>query len=81
MTTAATAPNISPGCRDIALLLKRVLKDDGSFFLNIAGTSSDPWIAAGRGERHARRLSPAELHRLGEVGLASATTALGISSR
>ena len=31
--------------RDIALLLKRVLKDDGSFFLNIAGTSSDPWIA------------------------------------
>lgn len=31
--------------RDIGLLLKRVLKDDGSFFLNIAGTSSDPWIA------------------------------------
>ena len=31
--------------RDIALLLKRVLKDNGSFFLNIAGTSSDPWIA------------------------------------
>jgi site-specific DNA-methyltransferase (adenine-specific) len=31
--------------RDIALLLKRVLKDDGSFFLNIAGTNSDPWIA------------------------------------
>jgi site-specific DNA-methyltransferase (adenine-specific) len=31
---------------DIALLLKRVLKDDGSFFLNIAGTNSDPWIAA-----------------------------------
>ena len=30
---------------DVALLLKRVLKDDGSFFLNIAGTSSDPWIA------------------------------------
>jgi site-specific DNA-methyltransferase (adenine-specific) len=30
---------------DIAALLKRVLKDDGSFFLNIAGTSSDPWIA------------------------------------
>ena len=23
-----------------------MLKDDGSFFLNIAGTSSDPWIAA-----------------------------------
>ena len=22
-----------------------MLKDDGSFFLNIAGTSSDPWIA------------------------------------
>ena len=32
--------------RDIGLLLKRVLKDDGSFFLNIAGTNSDPWIAA-----------------------------------
>ena len=32
--------------KDIALLLKRVLKDDGSFFLNIAGTNSDPWIAA-----------------------------------
>ncbi len=31
--------------KDVALLLKRVLKDDGSFFLNIAGTSSDPWIA------------------------------------
>jgi site-specific DNA-methyltransferase (adenine-specific) len=30
--------------KDIALLLKRVLKEDGSFFLNIAGTSSDPWI-------------------------------------
>ncbi len=30
---------------DIALLLKRVMKDDASFFLNIAGTSSDPWIA------------------------------------
>ena len=30
---------------DVALLLKRVMKDDGSFFLNIAGTSSDPWIA------------------------------------
>ena len=32
--------------REIGLLLKRVLKDDGSFFLNIAGTNSDPWIAA-----------------------------------
>jgi site-specific DNA-methyltransferase (adenine-specific) len=31
---------------DIAVLLRRVLKDDGSFFLNIAGTNSDPWIAA-----------------------------------
>lgn len=30
---------------DVALLLKRVMKDDGSFFLNIAGTNSDPWIA------------------------------------
>jgi site-specific DNA-methyltransferase (adenine-specific) len=30
---------------DVALLLKRVMKDDASFFLNIAGTSSDPWIA------------------------------------
>lgn len=26
-------------------LIHRVLKDDGSFFLNIAGTSTDPWIA------------------------------------
>lgn len=32
--------------RQVGLLLKRVLKDDGSFFLNVAGTSSDPWIAA-----------------------------------
>lgn len=31
--------------KSIALLLKRVLKDDGSFFLNVAGTSTDPWIA------------------------------------
>ena len=31
--------------RDVALLLKRVMKDEASFFLNIAGTSSDPWIA------------------------------------
>jgi site-specific DNA-methyltransferase (adenine-specific) len=30
---------------EIAALLARVLKDDGSFFLNIAGTNSDPWIA------------------------------------
>lgn len=30
---------------DIGRLLHRVLKDDGSFFLNIAGTCSDPWIA------------------------------------
>ncbi|MGH6925524.1 MAG: DNA-methyltransferase [Propylenella sp.] len=30
---------------DVALLLNRVMKDDASFFLNIAGTSSDPWIA------------------------------------
>jgi site-specific DNA-methyltransferase (adenine-specific) len=30
---------------DVALLLKRVMKDDASFFLNIAGTNSDPWIA------------------------------------
>jgi site-specific DNA-methyltransferase (adenine-specific) len=26
-------------------LVKRALKDDGSFFLNVAGTSSDPWVA------------------------------------
>ena len=32
--------------REVALLLERVLKDDGSFFLNIAGTNSDPWIAS-----------------------------------
>lgn len=31
--------------REIAVLIKRILKDDGSFFLNIAGTNSDPWIA------------------------------------
>ncbi len=30
---------------EIGRLLTRVLKDDGSFFLNIAGTCSDPWIA------------------------------------
>jgi site-specific DNA-methyltransferase (adenine-specific) len=29
----------------IGELLNRVMKDDGSFFLNIAGTCSDPWIA------------------------------------
>ncbi len=29
----------------IARRVKRVMKDDGSFFLNIAGTCSDPWIA------------------------------------
>src|SRR5690606_9728886 len=32
--------------RGIGQLLKQVLRDDGSFFLNIAGTNSDPWIAA-----------------------------------
>jgi site-specific DNA-methyltransferase (adenine-specific) len=32
--------------REVAALLKRALKGDGSFFLNIAGTNSDPWIAA-----------------------------------
>lgn len=32
--------------RAIGVLLKRALKDDGSFFLNVAGTSSDPWIAS-----------------------------------
>jgi len=30
--------------RAVGVLLKRVLRDDGSFFLNVAGTSSDPWI-------------------------------------
>jgi site-specific DNA-methyltransferase (adenine-specific) len=30
----------------IGALLKRVLKDEGSLFLNVAGTNSDPWIAA-----------------------------------
>lgn len=30
---------------DVALLVKRVMKDDASFFLNVAGTNSDPWIA------------------------------------
>jgi site-specific DNA-methyltransferase (adenine-specific) len=32
--------------KEVALLLKRVMKDDGSLFLNIAGTNSDPWIAS-----------------------------------
>jgi site-specific DNA-methyltransferase (adenine-specific) len=32
--------------RDIGKLVVRVLKHDGSFFLNIAGTNSDPFIAA-----------------------------------
>lgn len=31
--------------REVALLLRRVLRDDGSLFLNLAGTHSDPWIA------------------------------------
>jgi site-specific DNA-methyltransferase (adenine-specific) len=31
--------------RDIGVLLSRVLKEDGSIFLNIGGTNSDPWIA------------------------------------
>ena len=43
---AATAAHYLAWLREIGLLLKRVLKDDGSFFLNIAGTNSDPWIAA-----------------------------------
>ena len=30
---------------EIGRQLHRVMKDDGSFFLNIAGTCSDPWIA------------------------------------
>ena len=30
----------------VGTLLNRVLRDEGSFFLNIAGTNSDPWIAA-----------------------------------
>ena len=30
--------------RDVGSLIETVLKDDGSFFLNLAGTSSDPWI-------------------------------------
>jgi site-specific DNA-methyltransferase (adenine-specific) len=29
----------------VAIALKRVLTDDGSVFLNVAGTSSDPWVA------------------------------------
>lgn len=32
--------------RTVGVLLKRVLKNDGSLFLNVAGTSSDPWVAA-----------------------------------
>lgn len=30
----------------LAAPLRRVLKDDGSFFLNMGATSADPWIAA-----------------------------------
>jgi site-specific DNA-methyltransferase (adenine-specific) len=30
--------------RAVGVLLKRVLRNDGSLFLNVAGTSSDPWI-------------------------------------
>ena len=29
----------------VAALLRRVLRDDGSLFLNVAGTNADPWIA------------------------------------
>lgn len=29
---------------EIFVVIKRVLKDDGSFFLNIGGTNVDPWI-------------------------------------
>lgn len=29
---------------DVAIECKRILKDDGSFFLNIGGTLKDPWI-------------------------------------
>ena len=32
--------------RDVAALIARVMKDDGSFFLNVGGTSADPWIPA-----------------------------------
>jgi site-specific DNA-methyltransferase (adenine-specific) len=31
--------------REVGLELSRVMKADGSFFLNIGGTSSDPWLA------------------------------------
>lgn len=31
---------------EVGALLKRALKDDGSFFLDVAGTNTDPWIAA-----------------------------------
>ena len=29
---------------EVGVELKRVLKDDGSFFLNVGGTNADPWI-------------------------------------
>ena len=32
--------------RDIGALIKVALKEDGSFFLNVGGTSTDPWIPA-----------------------------------
>jgi site-specific DNA-methyltransferase (adenine-specific) len=31
--------------RAVGAALRRVMREDGSFFLNIAGTSTDPWIA------------------------------------
>ena len=31
--------------REVAVESKRVLKDNGSFFLNVGGKSTDPWIA------------------------------------
>ncbi len=30
---------------EVAAELKRIFKDDGSFFLNVGGKSTDPWIA------------------------------------
>ena len=30
--------------RQIAIACKRILKDEGSFFLNVGGTLADPWI-------------------------------------
>ena len=65
----------------VAAALKRVLKPDGSFFLNIARLLQ-PALAAVRADRAAAAaLRAAEPHRLGEGDHAPAMTASGTTSR